>query len=180
MSMKSLSELFEDRLKDLFSAETQLLKALPTMATKASSNQLKMTLTGHLKETEEHAMRLQQIAKILNIELKGKKCRTMEGLIEEVNEVLKEDGPPAVIDSALIGAVRCIEHHEMAAYCVTHEMAVQLGSDEVAKLLKQTCIEEKAADYKLKAIAQFEVYLEAVETVASQETTELAQLVEPR
>jgi ferritin-like metal-binding protein YciE len=169
MGMESLSELMEDELKDLYSAENQLLKALPKMAKKASSSQLKAAFTGHLKETEGHVKRLQQIAKILGIDLGGKKCKAMEGLIEEGGEVLEEDGPPAVIDSALIGAARRVEHYEMAAYCATRGMAEQLGNDDVAKLLEQTTNEETAADDKLKAIAQDEVFPQAAENDNSEE-----------
>lgn len=161
MGMESLSALLEDELKDLYSAENQLLKALPKMAKKASSSPLKEAFTGHLKETEGHVKRLQQIAKILDIELGGKKCHAMEGLVEEGSEVLEEDGPDAVIDSALIGAARRVEHYEMAAYCSTRGMAEKLGNDEVAKLLEQTVNEEEAADNKLKAIAEDEVFAEA-------------------
>ena len=162
MHMESLSDLMEDELKDLYSAETQLLKALPKLAKKASSRQLKEAFTGHLKETEGHVKRLQQIAKILEIDLNGKKCRAMGGLIEEGGEALEEDGPPAVIDSALIAAARRVEHYEMAAYCSTRGMAAQLGNDGVAKLLEETTKEEEAADDKLKAIAQDEVFPQAV------------------
>jgi ferritin-like metal-binding protein YciE len=155
--MDSLHELMVDELKDLYSAENQLLKALPKMAKKASSDQLKTAFTGHLKETEGHVKRLQQIAKILDIDLGGKKCHAMEGLVEEGSEVLDEDGPEAVIDTALIGAARRVEHYEMAAYCSTRAMAEQLGNEDVAKLLEQTTNEEQAADDKLKAIAVDEV-----------------------
>jgi ferritin-like metal-binding protein YciE len=161
MRMESLSDLMEDELKDLFSAETQLLKALPKLAKKASSSHLKEAFTGHLKETEGHVKRLQQIAKILEIDLSGKKCQAMEGLIKEGGEALEDDGPPAVVDSALIGAARRVEHYEMAAYCSTRGMAEELGNDQVAKLLEETVNEEAAADKKLKAIAQDEVYPQA-------------------
>ena len=161
MRMESLSDLMEDELKDLYSAETQLLKALPKLAKKASSSQLKNAFTGHLKETEGHVKRLQQIAKILEIELTGKKCQAMVGLIEEGAEALEEDGPPSVIDSALIGAARRVEHYEMEAYCSTRRMAMQLANDRVTKLLEETTHEEEAADKKLEAIAQEEVFPEA-------------------
>src|SRR5580658_3425426 len=155
--MDSLNELLVDELKDLYSAENQLLKALPKMAKKASSLKLKEAFTGHLKETEGHVKRLQQIAKILEIDLSGKKCLAMEGLIKEGGQALEDDGPPAVIDSALIGAARRVEHYEMAAYCSTRGMAEELGNDEVAKLLEATVNEEETADKKLKTIAQDEV-----------------------
>src|SRR6202034_361203 len=167
--MDSLRELMVDELKDLYSAENQLLKALPKMAKKASSSQLKQAFTGHLKETEGHVKRLQQIAKILDIELGGKKCHAMEGLVEEGSEVLDEDGPEAVIDTALIGAARRVEHYEMAAYCSTRAMAEQLGNDDVAKLLEQTTNEEEAADNKLKAIAQDEVMPAASDSEESED-----------
>lgn len=167
--MDSLHELMVDELKDLFSAENQLLKALPKMAKKASSAQLKEAFSGHLKETEGHVKRLQQIARALSIDLGGKKCHAMEGLIEEGNEALEEDGPDAVIDSALIGAARRVEHYEMAAYCSTRGMAEELGNDQVAKLLEETTNEEEAADDKLKAIAQDEVFPQAAEDADSEE-----------
>jgi ferritin-like metal-binding protein YciE len=163
MAMQTLSDLMEDELKDLYSAENQLLKALPKMAKKASSSQLKEAFTNHLRETEGHVKRLQQIGKILDIDLGGKKCKAMEGLVEEGSEALKEEGPPAVIDSALIGAARRVEHYEMAAYCATRGMAVQLGNDEVAQLLEETTNEEEAADDKLKSIAEDEVLPQASE-----------------
>jgi len=159
--MDSLHELMVEELKDLYSAENQLLKALPKMAKKASSAQLKEAFTGHLKETEGHVKRLQQIAKLLEVDLGGKKCHAMEGLVEEGSEVLEEDGPDTVIDSALIGAARRVEHYEMAAYCSTRGMAEELGNDQVAKLLEETTNEEEAADNKLKAIAQDEVFPQA-------------------
>jgi ferritin-like metal-binding protein YciE len=167
--MDSLHELMVDELKDLYSAENQLLKALPKMAKKASSSQLKEAFTGHLKETEGHVKRLQQIGKILAIDLGGKKCHAMEGLVEEGSEVLEEDGPAAVIDSALIGAARRVEHYEIAAYCSTRGIAEQLGNDQVAKLLEATTNEEEAADDKLKAIAQDEVFPQAAEAGDSED-----------
>jgi ferritin-like metal-binding protein YciE len=159
----------EDELKDLYSAENQLLKALPKMAKKASSSQLKTAFTNHLKETEGHVKRLQQIGKILDINLGGKVCRAMAGLIEEGGEALDNDGPPAVVDSALIGAARRVEHYEMAAYCTTRGMAVELGNDPVAQLLEQTTNEEEAADNKLKSIAQDEVFPHAAAAEDSEE-----------
>jgi ferritin-like metal-binding protein YciE len=167
--MDSLQELLVDELKDLYSAENQLLKALPKMAKKASSEQLKEAFTGHLKETEGHVKRLQQIGKLLEIDLGGKKCHAMQGLVEEGSEVLEEDGPDAVIDAALIGAARRVEHYEMAAYCATRGMAEQLGNDQVAKLLEETVNEEEAADEKLKAIAQDEVLPQAAQADESDE-----------
>ena len=177
MRMKSLFDRMEDELKELFSVENQLLKALPKMAQKASSPQLKNAFTGHLKETEGHVKRLQQIGKILEIDLSGEKCLAMEGLIKEGGEALEDDGPPAVIDSALIGAARRVEHYEMEAYCSTRRMAMQLANDRVTKLLEETTHEEEAADKKLEAIAQDEVFPRPAATGESEEGEEKDQRV---
>ena len=169
MSMDSLSDLLEDELKDLYSAENQLLKALPKMAKKASSEQLKDAFTSHLKETEGHVKRLEQIGKTLDIKLKGKVCHAMEGLVEEGKEVLEEDGDPSVIDAALIGAAQRVEHYEIAAYGSTRAMAEQLGHAEVVVLLQETLDEEGAADKKLTAIAEGEVLTSATEAGEKEE-----------
>jgi ferritin-like metal-binding protein YciE len=168
MELESLSQLMEDELKDLFSAENQLLKALPKMAKRATSPALKTAFTKHLKETEGHVARLVKIGEELAIKLGGKTCKAMEGLIKEGGEAIDATGPSAVIDSALIGAARRVEHYEMAAYCSTRGMAEQLGNVKVARLLEQTTNEEQAADDKLKAIAQDEVFAEAAEVVHSE------------
>lgn len=161
MAMDKLSQLMEDELRDLFSAENQLLKALPKMAKKASSKSLKDAFTGHLKQTEGHVKRLENIGKVLEIKLGGKKCKAMEGLIEEGKEVLEEDGDSAVIDAALIGAAQRVEHYEMAGYGTARGMAERLGHDNVVELLQQTLDEEGAADKKLTQIAEEEVLVEA-------------------
>jgi len=161
MAMESLSKLMEDELKDLYNAENQLLKALPKMAKKASSSTLGKAFTSHLKETEGHVKRLETIGKTLDISLSGKKCKAMEGLIEEGKEVLEEEGKSAVIDAALIGAAQRVEHYEIAAYGTVRAMAEQLGHEEVVELLQETLDEEGEADKKLTAIALEEVLTEA-------------------
>jgi len=163
MTTHSLSELLEEELKDLYSAENQILQALPKLVKKASSANLKAAFSAHLKQTEGHVQRLDRIAEILEIDLSGKVCQAMKGLVEEGGDALKDTGPSAVVDSALIGAARRVEHYEMAAYCSTRGMAEQLGHADVAKLLEETTDEEEAADDKLKAIAQDEVFVEAAE-----------------
>jgi ferritin-like metal-binding protein YciE len=155
--MDSLQELFEDELKDIYSAEQQLLKALPKMVKKASSASLKRALTTHLKETETQVKRLDAIGQELDIKLTGKKCHAMEGLVEEGKEVLEEDGRAAVIDTALIGAAQRVEHYEIAAYGTARAMAQTLGHSKAAKLLEETLDEEGAADKKLTGIAEGEV-----------------------
>jgi ferritin-like metal-binding protein YciE len=162
-TLKSLTQLMEDEIKDLYSAENQLLKALPKMAKKASSATLKAAFTSHLKETEGHVARLEAIGKTLDMKLSGKKCKAMEGLIEEGKEVLEEEGEPSLIDAALIGAAQRVEHYEMAAYGSTRAMAESLGQKKVVDLLQQTLNEEGAADKKLTKIALEEVLVEAAE-----------------
>jgi ferritin-like metal-binding protein YciE len=164
--MNTLNELLEDELKDIYNAEHQLLKALPKMAKKATSEALQKAFTNHLRETEGHVSRLDSIGKELEITLTGKKCHAMEGLVEEGKEVLDEDGKNAVIDAALIGAARRVEHYEMAAYCAASGMAKALGHAKVVSLLQQTLNEEDAADKKLHGIADNEVLTAAVEMEA--------------
>jgi ferritin-like metal-binding protein YciE len=161
MAMDTLSDLMEDEIKDLYSAENQLLKALPKMAKKASSPSLKDAFTSHLKETEGHVKRIEKIGQLMGIKLSGKTCKAMKGLIEEGKEVLEEDGEPSLIDAALIGAAQRVEHYEMAAYGTTRAMAHSLGQTEIATLLQQTLEEEGAADKKLTKIALKEVLVEA-------------------
>jgi ferritin-like metal-binding protein YciE len=155
--MDTLEELLEDELKDIYSAENQLIKALPKLAKKASSNTLKEAITSHLVETKNHVTRLEQVGKILEIKLTGKKCHAMAGLVEEGNEVIEEDGQGAVIDAALIGASQRVEHYEMAAYGTVKAIAKQLGQTEVVAILQETLDEEGAADKKLTAIASKEI-----------------------
>ncbi len=169
MSMDSLDGLFEDELKDIFNAENQLTKALPKMAKKASSEALKKAFTSHLKETEGHIARLEKIGQSLGIKLTGKKCKAMQGLVEEGSEVIEEDGEPSVLDAALIGAAQRVEHYEMAAYGTVRALAEALGHDQAVKLLQQTLDEEKAADEKLTEIAEEEVLAAATAVGAGEE-----------
>jgi ferritin-like metal-binding protein YciE len=163
VAMNSLADLLKDELKDLYSAENQLLKALPKMARKASSAKLKAAFTDHLAQTEGHVARLQQIGKTLELKLSGKKCKAMEGLVEEGKEVIEQEGEPAVIDAALIGAAQRVEHYEMAAYGTTRAMAQALGHTDIVKLLQQTLSEEGAADKKLTEIAESDVLVAAAQ-----------------
>ena len=161
MELETLSQVMEDELKDLYSAENQLLKALPKMAKRTSTPSLKEAFTSHLKETEGHVKRLQTIGTTLEMKLGGKKCKAMEGLIEEGKEILEEKGEPVLIDAALIGAAQRVEHYEIAAYGTARAMAERLGQTEVASLLQETLDEEGATDKKLTQIAEDEVLVEA-------------------
>ena len=145
--------LLEDELKDLYNAEGQLVKALPKMAKAASDASLKKAFSSHLTETQGQVERLAKIGELLGIKLSGKKCKAMEGLLEEGKEILEADGPGSVIDAALIGAAQRVEHYEIAAYGTARAFAEQLGNAKVAKLLQQTLDEESAADEKLSAIS---------------------------
>jgi len=153
MRIGSLDKLLEDELKDLYNAEGQLLKALLKMAKAASSPALKKAFSSHLTETKGQVDRLETIGTLLKIKLTGKKCKAMEGLLEEGKEALEADGPVAVIDAALIGAAQRVEHYEIAAYGTARAFAEHLGNAKVAKLLQQTLDEESAADEKLSAIS---------------------------
>jgi len=172
MSMDTLAALMEDEIKDLYSAENQLLKALPKLAKKAEDPKLKNAFTSHLAETEGHVARLQTIGEELGIKLGGKKCKAMEGLIEEGKEVLEEDGQSAIIDAALIGAAQRVEHYEMAAYGTVRAMAQELGHSNIAKLLQSTLNEEAAADKKLTGIAESSV-LAAANAAGEEEVEEV-------
>lgn len=149
MSLDNLSNLFLNELKDVYHAEKQILTALPRMAKASESPKLAEAFTKHRQETEGHVARLEQIFKQLDQPVRGKKCKGMEGLLEEGKEILEEDGEGSVIDAALISAAQRVEHYEMAAYGCLRTYADLLGHAEAVKLLDQTLAEEEAADRKL-------------------------------
>ena len=122
MKMPTLAKLLEDQLKDLYSAENQLVKALPKMAKKSSDKSLKGAFASHLEETKHHVERLDQIGQALDIKLSGKKCKAMEGLVEEGSEVLEAEGPGPVIDSALIAAAQRVDPLRDFPLTVRHEL----------------------------------------------------------
>ena len=156
--METLSEVLEEQVQDVYNAENQLIKAMPKMAKKASTPELKEAFTMHLEETKVHAERLSQVAKLLGIKPTGKVCAAMKGLVEEGSEVLEEEGKNAAIDAALIAAAQRVEHYEMAAYGTMRSLAEVLGHDQVVALLDETLEEEKAADAKLTEVAEQNVY----------------------
>jgi len=162
MKIESLEKLLEDQIKDLYSAENQLVKALPRMAKSASSEALRDAFTSHLEETRGHVERLDQVGEMLGIrKLTGKKCKAMEGLIEEGKEILDADGPENIIDAGLIGAAQKVEHYEISAYGTARAMCEFLGKNDAAQLLQQTLDEESAADEKLTNISESEILTEA-------------------
>lgn len=155
--LDTLKTLLQEQVRDLYSAENQLVKALPKLAKAATSETLREAFTGHLEQTREHVERLQLIAEMLETKPGGKKCKAMEGLVAEGAEVLDEDGEETVIDAALIAAAQRVEHYEIAAYGSAIAMAEQLGEQRIIKLLRRTLDEETAADEKLSGISTEEV-----------------------
>ena len=163
MSLDSLHDLYVDELKDLYNAENQLLKALPKMAKAASAPELKAAFEEHLEVTRSQVARLETIFEELEISPKGKKCKAMEGLIEEGKEIMEEKGSPAVVDAALIGAAQRVEHYEMAGYGCVRTFANLLGYAQAAALLQKTLDEEGEADKKLTELAETVINVEAEE-----------------
>jgi ferritin-like metal-binding protein YciE len=152
--MESLHELLVHEVKDLYSAENQLVKALPRMAKNAQNNELRRAFEQHLRQTEEHARRLERVAERLEAKPRGKKCVGMEGLIEEGKELLSEEAEAEVLDAGLIGAAQKVEHYEIAAYGTARAHAEQLGYQDVASTLQKTLDEESQANELLTAIAE--------------------------
>ena len=153
MLQSELKELYVDELKDIYSAETQLVKALPKMAKAAVSAELRNGFQEHLTQTEGHVARLEQIFDRLGEKPTGKKCEGMAGLIKEGGEAAEGDYEGEVKDSALIGAAQRVEHYEIAAYGTVRAMAEKLGDDKAVQLLTQTLQEEKDTDLKLSKLS---------------------------
>jgi ferritin-like metal-binding protein YciE len=168
MPNESLKKLYVDELKDLYSAENQLVKALPKMAKAASSEYLRKGFEKHLEQTQGHVARLEQIFRSLQESPKGKKCMGMEGLIKEGSEVIGEDFEGAVMDAALIGAAQRVEHYEIAAYGTVREFAKILDEPKHASLLEETLNEEKETDEKLTDLSR-EINTQAIEEGPVQE-----------
>ena len=164
----SLKELL--KLKDLYSAETQLVKALPKMAKAATNSDLRAGFEEHLKQTEGHVGRLEKIMKSLDESPKGKKCKGMEGLIKEGAELIEEDPGDEELDAGLISAAQRVEHYEMAGYGCVATYAKLLGEDQAEALLRQTLDEEKETDKKLTQLAQH-INVEAMNSEGTEAAT---------
>jgi ferritin-like metal-binding protein YciE len=171
MEMESLHELYVDELKDLYSAEKQIVKALPKMVKNATNPELKEAFSNHLDETEGHVQRLEKIFQMLGEKAGGKKCKGMEGLIEEAKELLEEDAAEEVLDAGLISKAQHVEHYEMAGYGTVRTYAEQLGFSDQAKLLQQTLDEEGKANELLTQIAESSVNLDAETGSEEEEST---------
>ena len=167
MAIATLHDLYVEELKDLYNAEHQILKALPKMAKAASHEELAQAFKDHLAETKVQVERLEKIFKDLGVSPKGKKCKAMEGLLEEGKDVMAEDAEPAGLDAALIAAAQRVEHYEMAGYGCVRTFARLLGYDEAADLLQETLDEEGTADKHLTELAESVINAEAVSPATS-------------
>jgi ferritin-like metal-binding protein YciE len=160
--LDTLEKLYISELRDLYSAENQLLKALPKMAKGASSPELKDAFEQHLEQTKGHVERLEQIFEQLDESPKGKTCQAMKGLIEEGSEILKEEGEDSVLDAGMIVAAQKVEHYEIASYGSVRTFANLLGQDEAARLLQSTLDEESETNEILNGLAETVVNQEAL------------------
>ncbi len=154
MKIQTLHDLLISELRDLYSAETQLVKALPRMVRAAASEELRTAFEEHLEQTRGHVERLEEIFASLDAKAKGKKCHAMEGLIEEAQEYIKSKPAEEVIDAGLIACAQKVEHYEIAGYGTVCSWAEQLGQNNVLGLLQQTLEEEKETDKRLTRLAE--------------------------
>jgi ferritin-like metal-binding protein YciE len=154
MTVNAIDALFVEELKDLYSAKNQITEALPKLIKAASSEDLRSAFEHHLRETEGHVQRLEQVFQMLGSSPKGKACDGMKGVLDEGSEMLHETAEGNVRDAALISAAQRVEHYEMAAYGTVRSYAEHLGQSQVSQILEKTLREEKAADKKLTEISQ--------------------------
>lgn len=164
MALETMQDLLIHQLRDLYSAEQMLTEALPKMAKKASTEELAGAFREHLMETENQVARLDRVFEILGERSSGVKCKAMEGLLEEGEELLEEEGNEAVIDAGIIAAAQRVEHYEISAYGSAKAFAALLGLSDVVNLLNESQEEETAADKKLSLIATTEVNARAAGT----------------
>jgi ferritin-like metal-binding protein YciE len=162
MELETLKDLYIHELKDLYSAENQIMKALPKMAKAATNEELIAGFKEHLEQTKKHAERLEQILESHGETTRGPKCKGMEGVIAEGDEMIKEDAEDDVRDAGLIAAAQRVEHYEMAGYGCARTYAEALGDTQGAKLLQKTLEEEKATDEKLTELAKSTINVEAM------------------
>jgi ferritin-like metal-binding protein YciE len=161
MQLHDLQDLYIDQLRDLYSAENQLVKALPKMVKAASNEQLSESFEQHLEQTRGHVDRLKQVFDKLGKKPTGKVCKAMQGLIEEAKETMEDDADPEVMDAGLIAAAQRVEHYEIAGYGTVRSFAKLLGDTAAARLLQQTLDEEGETDKKLSRLAETTINVEA-------------------
>lgn len=159
--MKNLKDLFEHQLKDLYSAENQLIAALPKMKEKANDDKLRKAFENHLEETKGHKKRIEEICDELGIQPTGEECKAMKGLVKEAEEFLKEDAEKDVRDAGLIAEAQRVEHYEISGYGTAARYAKELGFNDIAAKLKKTLDEEYSADKKLNELAENRLNREA-------------------
>jgi len=162
MKLKSLKDLYVDHLRDLYSAENQITKALPKMAKAASSPGLQNAFREHLAQTKEHVRRIEEIFDKLGMSPKGKKCKGMEGLLKEGEELMHQASEEAVLNAALIAAAQRVEHYEIASYGAARSYANLVGDEEAALLLQKTLDEEGETNKKLTRLAEGDINVQAV------------------
>jgi ferritin-like metal-binding protein YciE len=150
---QTVKDLLEDEIKDLYSAEKQLTKAIPKMAKGSHDAALATAFKNHLRETEEQVSRLEEVGRLLDLKPGGKKCEGMEGVLKEGAEALEQDGDEAIVDLGIIGAGSRVEHYEMSGYITAISLAQRLGAREVVNLLQKSLAEEQAAEQTLRKIA---------------------------
>ncbi|WP_027126854.1 ferritin-like domain-containing protein [Gelidibacter mesophilus] len=161
--MKTLEDLFEHQLKDLYSAESQLIEALPKMVKNASDSKLKKVFEDHLEETKKHKKRLEQVCDELKIDPKGETCKAMEGLIKEAESFIKEKKDDDVNNAGLIAEAQRVEHYEISGYGTAIRYAKELGHKDIASKLKETLDEEYGADDKLNKMAEQRLNRKAID-----------------
>jgi ferritin-like metal-binding protein YciE len=167
MKIETLEDLLVDELKDIYSAENQLIKALPKMAKAAELDELRKAFEEHLEQTRVHVKRIEQICEDMGIKPGGKKCMGMQGLIEEGNEIVKADAQPEPLEAGLIGAAQRVEHYEIAAYGTARAHARQLGMMKIADILGQTLEEEKETNQRLTDLAENAINVQAAMTTSN-------------
>jgi ferritin-like metal-binding protein YciE len=162
MALESLQDLYLEQLKDLHSAERQIIEALPKMIKATSHPELRQAFEKHLRQTEEQLRRLEQIGKRAGEDLSGHKCKGMEGLLEEGKELMEKRSDSDVLDAALISAAQRVEHYEMAGYGCARTYAGLLGLDDDEEILQRTLDEEGETDHSLTALAERVINVEAL------------------
>jgi len=168
---KGLHDLFENELKDIYWAEKALVKALPKMIKKASSEELVEALEKHLEETEQQVVRLEEVFAAIGVKAEAKKCEAMVGLISEAEDVMKETEPGVVCDAGIIASAQKVEHYEIATYGTLCAFAKTLGEDDALELLEETLNEEKEADVTLTQIAESSINVEAADEDMEEESS---------
>jgi ferritin-like metal-binding protein YciE len=175
MSLDSMHDLLVEQLRDIYSAELQIIRALPRMADEATNDGLRSALTEHVRVTKRQVERLDEVFETIGESERGKKCAGMEGLLREAAEALEEDGDPLVIDAAIIANAQRVEHYEMSAYGTARSFAGILGHDDIVEQLEASLEEEKEADRLLTELAETEVNPQAMLVGGSEEEEETAE-----